>query len=267
MKIKKYIMTIPIIIFSFANISYAAEDNTEIEKAPVEWNDDDIRAVEDLNDQLWKDLYPILDGVEEQEEMPQTYDLVPAGMGGISAGDFMGNPGSMQTVNILGHNYAYFNQGDFGGGIASSGCGPTSISILLSNITGQPYSPVKVFNTAVSRGICSVEYGSDGDGLAGMMSGLGYPTRRTYSLNEVINWLKQGYVAYAGVSGTDYYNGRSLAPWFHFYGGHFVALAGISSNNEFVVLDPGWRQYTGLISANRVHASAKAYWLVQAKSL
>lgn len=263
---KKYIITIPMMLLLFTNIAFA-EENKESEKAPVEWNDDDISAVKDLNDQLWKDLYPILEGIEEQEEMPKTYDLINPGMGGISPGDFIGNTGSMQTVNILGHNYSYFNQGDFGGGIASSGCGPTSLSILLSNITGQPYSPVKVFNTAVSRGICSVEYGSDGDGLAGMMGGLGYPTRRTFSLNEVIDWLKQGYVAYAGVSGTDYYNGRNLAPWFHFYGGHFIALAGISPNNEFVVLDPGWRQYTGLISASRVHASAKAYWLVKAKSL
>lgn len=129
---------------------------------------------------------------------------------------------------------AYNTPGSYGGygSIATHGCGPTSMSIVLSSF-GQNVSPVESTNWACSNGYCT---GS------GSKHSLICDESNHYGLNcsekspfepsdqqELVDKLSSGnYLAVV------------LAKTGHFTsGGHFFVLTGVNDKNEITVADPG----------------------------
>ena len=240
------------------------------------WNGDTVSNAEDMFDNEWKFQYPILEGVEEQEPIPNQADSsIPgsdfSGIGMQDIANIVGGSGGMGYVNFNGKTYAYWNQGDFGGNIQRVGCGPTSLAILLSNLTGKSVNPRKVWNEAVRLGVTGTSYGSDGNGLARMLESYlgsqGYTVRRTLDYNEARRHLSNGGMALGNVGGRDYYSNppRRIGSWFNFNAGHFVAYAGADKNGNIFTLDPGWRERTGLVDKNMVQSATKAYFLIEKK--
>ena len=232
------------------------------------WDGESISAAEDIYDNERKNTYPILEGVEEQKPTPgaQMTGFAPEGVdiGMLDLGSVVGNSGMMEVREINGKRYYYWNQGDFGGVIRSLGCGPTSMAIILSNLTGKPVSPRKMWNISVNAGVSNGRWGSNGNGLASILNGYGVRTRRTFSHEEARRHLQSGGQVLASVGGSDTYSnmGRYIAPWHHYRAGHFVVYTELTSSGGYVTLDPGWRQYTGVTSKGLVKSSTKAYWLL-----
>lgn len=277
---KKIIILAMLIVFSWNNNQTEAFASEQIDKNEMlnnnfsGWDGEAVSNAEDIFDNIWKNTYPILDGVEEQRGTPPAElgqgSTLPGGgsIGMLSVADVVGSDGMMMYRKINGKTYSYWNQGDFGGAISSSGCGPTSLAIILSNDTGKPVDPRKMWDLSVSRGASNASWGSNGHGLAEILQGYGYSTEFTIDHEKAREHLKNGGKVLASVGGSDTYTnlGRKIAPWHHFRYGHYVVYAGLTSGGDYETLDPGWREYTGITGKGLVTSSTKAYWLISKDS-
>ena len=153
----------------------------------------------------------------------------------------------------------YFNQLDYAdkpygsyGTIASHGCGPTSLSIVVSSLLKEVHDPVELTNYVCSIGGCFNE-GSSWDSITQTPPHYGLQVNRTTNTQEVISAL-----------GT----GKSLAiaimcPGHFTSGGHFIVLTGTNSQGEVTVADPASRDRSTNWNFNIVaEENCGAYWIV-----
>lgn len=129
------------------------------------------------------------------------------------------------------------------GNLASEGCGPTSISMVLNGFGGK-YTPVQIANTARAIGTYN-RPGAPGDGIDGVtlvntLHYYGMNTTHITSQQQLINELRAGKPVIFGMEWLFSYPGIS----------HFVVLHGYSNGNT-VINDPLHR-VSGWNSVNRI---------------
>lgn len=151
------------------------------------------------------------------------------------------------TNGLFDGKIVYYNQGDYQnyaygsyGNIASHGCGPTSMSIVLSSF-GKNVNPIESTNWACSNGYCSDDgsyhslicaeanhYGLNCEGGAEGLSPYVHENQA-----DLVNKLSSGKYMAVVLAGPGHFTN----------GGHFFVLGGID-DNKVRVYDPGNRATT-----------------------
>ena len=148
----------------------------------------------------------------------------------------------------------YFNQGDFGeyyyssnvsvqqyqgsrgpATIQSHGCGPTSLSIVLSTFAGKDISPITVTQEVCQIGGCTSN-GSYFGSLKTVAENYGYNA-------EWVTWKESEKVVSALGSGKSLVIAL-MGPGTFTTGGHYIVLTGTRSDGFVSVADPGSRART-----------------------
>lgn len=144
---------------------------------------------------------------------------------------------------------SYFNQNDYdkyyysanptssntyGGTIASHGCGPTSVAIVVSSMLGRSVSPVETTQKVCQAGGCT-SGGSYNDTLGKVMKeSYGLKVQMTGNNQQVINALGTGKALVIVLMGKGIFTN----------GGHYIVLTGVNENGQVSVADPASRKRT-----------------------
>ena len=153
----------------------------------------------------------------------------------------------------------YFNQLDYAsepysyyGTIASHGCGPTSLAIVVSSLLKEVHDPVELTDKVCSIGGCFNE-GSSWDSITNTPPLYGLQVSRTTNTQEVISSLGTGKSLVIAI----------MCPGHFTSGGHFIVLTGTNSNGEVTVADPASRDRSTNWDFNIVaEENCGAYWIV-----
>lgn len=134
-------------------------------------------------------------------------------------------------------NLPYFNQTDkrWGGlsygssTIASGGCGPTALAMVISGLTGQRVTPDVVAQWSVANGHRAEGAGSYWSLMTegGKHWGLSVEQVSRKNPQAIVNALSQGYPVIASMGRGHFTNG-----------GHFIVLRGITDDGKILVYDP-----------------------------
>ncbi|MCR4718699.1 MAG: C39 family peptidase [Firmicutes bacterium] len=121
------------------------------------------------------------------------------------------------------------------GTISSSGCGPTSLAIVVSTLTGKDVTPPMVTKWSAENG-----YRCEGNGSyhslipkGGQHYGLKVQKLGRSSKSELIKLLSNGTLIIVIMSKGHFTNG-----------GHFIVLRGITESGKVLVADPAGRKRT-----------------------
>ena len=155
-------------------------------------------------------------------------------------------------------NFVNYYQGDyrnvsygFGTTIASAGCGPTSMAMVLSYLTGETVDPPKAASYSLKHG-----YRWEGQGTAWEY----FPAiSKEYGINC------ESYSPSASKIRSELASGKtmimSMGPGNFTRGGHYIVLKGITSDGKIIVADPASRDRSSQVwSADLIASQAKNMW-------
>lgn len=126
------------------------------------------------------------------------------------------------------YQYNYNNSYGYGTTIASSGCGPTSVAMVLTSLTGEEVTPIETANWSLENGFrvkgngtswgyfdaIANEYGLESEGMA-------------VSKENIISNLENNNMII-----------MSMKPGHFTNSGHFIVLTGITKDGKITVADP-----------------------------
>ncbi len=185
------------------------------------------------------------------QEILETFYGESIGM--LSDGNYTGE---LEFVDSDFGQITYWNQGDFGNyyyssdvstpqykgssgkwaTIASHGCGPSSMAIILSSFTGQQISPITTTQQVCKLGGCT-SGGSTYGSLAQLAKQYGYKAEfvgKDGNLSKVTNALASGNSLVVALMGPGVFTS----------GGHYIVLTGTRSDGMVSVADPASRKRT-----------------------
>ena len=136
--------------------------------------------------------------------------------------EFINSQGRMFKVYRQGNFTQAYTTGTWGRTIAKSGCGPSSLSIILSGY-GYDLDPVGV---AEETGCMAGAW----QPMVDYMENKGFETKNLSTNNDILNELKRG--AQIIINVVDGYVGD------YYYEGHYYTILGINENNQVFVGDP-----------------------------
>ena len=167
-------------------------------------------------------------------------------------------------INFLTGNFSpihYYNQGDYldsyggYGTIASHGCGPTSLSIVISSILKQDHDPVELTNYVCNHGGCT-EDGTVWDNILSTAIDYGLDAKETSNRQDVIDALGTGKALVIVIMCPGHFTG----------GGHFIVLTGVTKDGKVTVADPASRDRSTEWDFNIVaEETCGSYWIIKAK--
>ena len=128
-----------------------------------------------------------------------------------------------EFVNYYQYNYSEpYSEGS----IATSGCGPTSLAMVLTYLLGEEVSPVETAELGNGDYTCSA--GTCWDYFGDMADRYGVNCEQMgISEDNIVNNLENGETLI-----------MSMGPGHFTSGGHFIVLRGIDENNNIIVSDP-----------------------------
>lgn len=182
--------------------------------------------------------------------------------------------GSLEGLIIKGSklDVVYYNQGDprwankpYGKNsantIQAAACGPTSLSIIVSTLTGTHYDPIYMANWCYNQGFYVEGQGSSHELIPKGAEAFGLKVERVSKgeYKKVLNALADG----------DKLVGVIVGPGTFTTYGHFFVLTGMTESGKITIADPGSRAFTGQVwDFSTIHADARAnagggpYWIV-----
>lgn len=208
------------------------------------------------------------EGMKYDEIIDTFYGTDSAGLTILADGNYTAN---IEFVDSEFGEIWYYNQGDYDNyyystnvqvqqftgssgkpaTIASHGCGPTSLSIILSSFQDREINPMTVTQQVCSAGGCyssGTSYGT----LATVAQSYGYKTQfvsRSGDISKVTNALATGDSLVIALMGPGTFTS----------GGHYIVLTGTRSDGYVSVADPASRTRTNTkwFSMNLVVEEAK----------
>ncbi len=127
-------------------------------------------------------------------------------------------------------NYSYGSSGT----IASSGCGPTSMAMILTYLTGETVTPVDAASYALQHGYRIPNNGTAASMFPAMAKEYGITAEgMSPSVQNIVNSLREGKVIIA-----------HMGPGTFTSGGHYIVLKGITEDGKVIVADPASRERT-----------------------
>lgn len=132
------------------------------------------------------------------------------------------------------YQYNYQQSYGYGTTIANAGCGPTSMSMVLTYLLGETHDPVEIANWSLKRGYhyqgqgtawsffdaCSKAYGIECEQMG-------------VSKSNIVDSLKAGKTVI-----------MSMGPGHFTSGGHYIVLRGMTSDGKIIVADPASEKRT-----------------------
>lgn len=131
--------------------------------------------------------------------------------------------------------YPYPAQGYENATIATSGCGPACISMIVETIATEKFPPELSAQYAIDIG-ARVSGGTDMNVLGNKIAQkINLKFSVTSDINKLLAHLKKGGLAIANVGGDKGgYTGVFSS------GGHYIVVGGINSEGKLIVFDPGY---------------------------
>lgn len=170
--------------------------------------------------------------------------------------------------NVTQDGFIQYYQGDYsnvlwcGGTVASSGCGPTSYAMVLTNLTGLEITPK---DTATWCGPKTYYVNGAGMSWSYYQAATNYFNRKlntnitfsaTTNIDTVYTALQEGKIVIS-----------SQGPGLFTQHGHFIVLSGIDNSGGIIVKDPNRKNaetkgYNNRIfSKEEINSAAKNYWI------
>ena len=181
---------------------------------------------------------------------------------------------SDKKCTIPDNEYVYYSQRSYknpfcgrndSSTISSSGCGVTSMAMVLANLVDKSINPITTMNEAMGSNNC-------GDGISGTKASYFEFASKKYGLNysslaasntssaadsKIINTLNSGGLIIANVGSN----------WSTVTTGHYLVIKGITSDNKLIIADPmttkvdnPWKNYI-TISDMRSYMDGRSFYL------
>ncbi len=157
------------------------------------------------------------------------------GCGGCGAAGGSGDTGSVVTPSpytkgefVNYYQYNYKQSYGYGTTIASAGCGPTSMSMVLTYLLGETHDPVEIANWSLKGGYHIKGNGTSWSFFPACAKAYGVECKQMSVTREnIINNLKAGKIIIMNVG-----------PGHFTSGGHYIVLRGITADGKIIVADP-----------------------------
>ncbi len=143
--------------------------------------------------------------------------------------------------------------------IGQGGCGPTSMAIVISTLTGEAHDPVELAQWSVENG-----YRCEGNGSYHMLipsaaAAYGLSCEKNLTAQGILDALSSGKLVVAIMSKGHFTRG-----------GHFIVLRGITSDGKILVADPAsygrsqqeWDLLVIMEESNKAAGSGGPYWAI-----
>ena len=172
------------------------------------------------------------------------------------------------TFTDGGMEVTYYNQLDerwadimYGtsGTIGQAGCGPTSMSIVISTLTGEAHDPVELANWSVANGHRCEGNGSYHSLIPAAAQAYGLTVKKNLDAQDIVDALSSGKLVVVIMSKGHFTNG-----------GHFIVLRGVTSEGKILVADPAsyrrseqeWDLSIIMNESNKAGAAGGPYWAI-----
>ena len=168
------------------------------------------------------------------------------------------------TTNVTQDGWTYYSQTDpkwnttnySGNTLRESGCGPTSLAMIATKLTGKKITPDIVASAAYEAGVWSDSSSWDIFPWFAKELGLEYTVAHENDMNALSNMINSGQsVVASGILGNinldqeNKFNPNIKAPFTE--SGHIVPIIGIN-NKKFMINDPRGESYKGLYTADQI---------------
>jgi hypothetical protein len=143
--------------------------------------------------------------------------------------------------------------------IGAAGCGPTSMSIVISTLTGRAHDPIELSRWSVANGHRCEGNGSYHSLIPAAAEGYGLSCEGNLSAQGIVDALSSGKLIVAIMSKGHFTRG-----------GHFIVLRGVTSDGKILVADPASHQRSQQewdlsLIMNEAHKAAAAggpFWAI-----
>lgn len=143
--------------------------------------------------------------------------------------------------------------------IGQGGCGPTSMAIVVSTLTGEAHDPVELARWFVANGHRCEGNGSYHSLIPAAASAYGLSCEKNLDAQEIVDALSSGKLVVVIMNKGHFTRG-----------GHFIVLRGVTSEGKILVADPAsygrseqeWDLSIIMDESNKAAGSGGPYWAV-----
>lgn len=145
------------------------------------------------------------------------------------------------------------------GTIGQAGCGPTSIAIVISTLTGEVHDPSELAQWSVSHGHRCEGNGSYHSLIPSAATAYGLSCEGNLDAQGIVDALSSGKLVVVIMSRGHFTNG-----------GHFIVLRGVTGDGKILVADPAsqsrsekeWELSIIMEESNKAAGSGGPYWAI-----
>lgn len=143
--------------------------------------------------------------------------------------------------------------------IGQAGCGPTSMAIVISTLTGKPHDPLELAGWSAANGYRCEGNGSYHSLIPAAASFYGLNCRGNLKEQDIVDALSSGKLVVVIMSRGHFTKG-----------GHFIVLRGVTKEGKVLVADPASYKRSGqewdlsiiLEESNKAAAAGGPYWAI-----
>lgn len=143
--------------------------------------------------------------------------------------------------------------------IGQAGCGPTSMAIVISTLTGEPHDPVELARWSAANGHRCEGNGSYHSLIPAAAAAYGLNCDRNLDAQGIVNALSSGKLVVVIMSKGHFTRG-----------GHFIVLRGVTGEGKILVADPAsygrseqeWDLSIIMDESNKAAGSGGPYWAI-----
>ncbi len=143
--------------------------------------------------------------------------------------------------------------------IGQGGCGPTSMAIVTSTLTGEPHDPVELAQWSVANGHRCEGNGSYHSLIPAAAAAYGLTCEKDLDAQGIVDALSSGKLVVVIMSKGHFTKG-----------GHFIVLRGVTSEGKILVADPAsygrseqeWDLSIIMDESNKAAGSGGPYWAI-----
>ncbi len=143
--------------------------------------------------------------------------------------------------------------------IGQGGCGPTSMAIVISTLTGAAHDPVELARWSVANGHRCEGNGSYHSLIPAAAAAYGLSCEKNLDAQGIVDALSSGKLVVVIMSKGHFTRG-----------GHFIVLRGVTSGGKILVADPAsygrsgqeWDLSIIMDESNKAAGSGSPYWAI-----